>query len=473
MFLIRGVDEEIDIVTNTNELLPPGFENDDSEGEIDVVEELHVDNSILIFENELSNNEASDFNNPSFLRPPPGPPDAEFDLEPNAGEEISVVMNDNDELECLDSRDEIDVSTNNRDDDYFHFMFEIAYDLPRFYRFYINIHYLLHITVLEIFYDEKGISQNFSSPYTLEQNVIAPNDPDIPHTKDAEGPPELINTKETHEQNVLDEQTITQSTEGPLGKNTKVSMFIIESLVPDVPRSHISNQVSKSSYPVPHNRWLKDQHMKLVNIIGDPGEGTLTRIMAAKLIAVSASECLFTDFLFEIEPKKVSKELKHLGWVDSMQEELNRPLWTETSSQVMDEKGISIFQEQYTRSLLKKYEISNSSSVKTPMVLPNNLGPNLAGKPVNETSYKGMIGSLMYLTATRPDIQFFIVLCTRYHSNPKESHLIAVKRILSKPYEEISSQVPEGSGNHNSTVSTLSPSAEQMETLTVESLICV
>nr|GEV82986.1 hypothetical protein [Tanacetum cinerariifolium] len=66
--------EEIDIVTNTDELLPPGFENDDSEGEIDVVEELHVDNSILNSENELSDNEASDFDNPSFPRLPLEPP---------------------------------------------------------------------------------------------------------------------------------------------------------------------------------------------------------------------------------------------------------------------------------------------------------------------------------------------------------------------------------------------------------------
>nr|GEZ24096.1 hypothetical protein [Tanacetum cinerariifolium] len=56
----------IDIVTNTDELLPPGFENDDSKGEIDAVEELHVDNSIFNSKNELSDNEASDFNNPSF-----------------------------------------------------------------------------------------------------------------------------------------------------------------------------------------------------------------------------------------------------------------------------------------------------------------------------------------------------------------------------------------------------------------------
>nr|GEX18238.1 reverse transcriptase domain-containing protein [Tanacetum cinerariifolium] len=99
------------------------FENDDSEGEIDVVKELHVDNSIPNSKNELSDNEASDFDNPSFPRPPPEPPDAEFDVKTDTGEEILVVMND--ELECLDPRDEIDVSTNDEDDDLFPFMFVI------------------------------------------------------------------------------------------------------------------------------------------------------------------------------------------------------------------------------------------------------------------------------------------------------------------------------------------------------------
>nr|GEZ21536.1 hypothetical protein [Tanacetum cinerariifolium] len=58
--------EEIDIVTNTDELLPPGFENDDSDREINVVEELHVNNSISNSEHELSDSEESNFDNPSF-----------------------------------------------------------------------------------------------------------------------------------------------------------------------------------------------------------------------------------------------------------------------------------------------------------------------------------------------------------------------------------------------------------------------
>ncbi|GJU81711.1 retrovirus-related pol polyprotein from transposon TNT 1-94 [Tanacetum coccineum] len=69
------------------------------------------------------------------------------------------------------------------------------------------------------------------------------------------------------------------------------------------------------------------------------------------------------------------------------------------------------------------------SSVKTSMVPPKNLGPDLAGKPVNETLYRGMIGSLMYLTATMPDIQFSTCLCARYQANLIESYLTIVKRI--------------------------------------------
>nr|GEW05880.1 reverse transcriptase domain-containing protein [Tanacetum cinerariifolium] len=97
--------EEINIVTDTDKLLPPGVENDDdSEGEINAVEKLHVDNSISNSENELSNNEASDFDNPSFPRPPLEPLDVEFDFELDFGEEISVVMNTIVEFESLNPR---------------------------------------------------------------------------------------------------------------------------------------------------------------------------------------------------------------------------------------------------------------------------------------------------------------------------------------------------------------------------------
>nr|GFD20554.1 hypothetical protein [Tanacetum cinerariifolium] len=70
--------------------------------------------------------------------------------------------------------------------------------------------------------------------------------------------------------------------------------------------------------------------------------------------------------------------------------------------------------------MLKKYDI-NGSLVKTLMVPPNNLGPDHNDKAVNETQYMGMIGSIMYLTVSIPDIQFLACLCTRYQANPKKS----------------------------------------------------
>ncbi|GJS54454.1 hypothetical protein Tco_0627816 [Tanacetum coccineum] len=64
------------------------------------------------------------------------------------------------------------------------------------------------------------------------------------------------------------------------------------------------------------------------------------------------------------------------------------------------------------------------------MVPSNNLGPDLSEKAVNETQYRGMIRSLMYLTTSRTDIQFSTCLCAKYQANPKESHLITVNRIF-------------------------------------------
>ncbi|GKB13494.1 retrovirus-related pol polyprotein from transposon TNT 1-94, partial [Tanacetum coccineum] len=108
------------------------------------------------------------------------------------------------------------------------------------------------------------------------------------------------------------------------GTTLKILVPITESLVPKASQSQDINQASTSSYPDAQDRWSRDQHIELVNIIGDLGEGMLTRSMANKLTTASASECLFADFLFEIEPKKVPKALKHPGWVNAMQEEMNQ-----------------------------------------------------------------------------------------------------------------------------------------------------
>jgi len=55
---------------------------------------------------------------------------------------------------------------------------------------------------------------------------------------------------------------------------------------------------------------------------------------------------------------------------------------------------------------------------------------DVAGKGVDQTKYRGLIGSLLYLTASRPHIMFFVCPCAIFQANPKESHLTAAKRIL-------------------------------------------
>ncbi|RVW37819.1 Retrovirus-related Pol polyprotein from transposon RE1 [Vitis vinifera] len=93
-------------------------------------------------------------------------------------------------------------------------------------------------------------------------------------------------------------------------------------------------------------------------------------------------------------------------------------------------EGTFINQAKYIRDLLKRFNMEEAKTMKTPMSSSIKLDMDEKGKPVNSTMYRGMIGSLLYLTASRPDIMYSVCLCARFQSCPKESHLSAVKRIL-------------------------------------------
>nr|GEY97992.1 hypothetical protein [Tanacetum cinerariifolium] len=116
--------EEIDVVTVTNDVLPPRVENDDSDGEEVAVDVLRIDNFIQNSEHEYSESEDSDFNNPPVPLPPPEPPDEGFDFEIDFGNEISVVRNMIVKFECIDAEMKFDVF-NDENDDLSYFMFVI------------------------------------------------------------------------------------------------------------------------------------------------------------------------------------------------------------------------------------------------------------------------------------------------------------------------------------------------------------
>ncbi|GJX13697.1 retrovirus-related pol polyprotein from transposon TNT 1-94 [Tanacetum coccineum] len=93
-------------------------------------------------------------------------------------------------------------------------------------------------------------------------------------------------------------------------------------------------------------------------------------------------------------------------------------------------RGIFINQSKYALESLKKYDFDSCDPVDTPMVEKSKLDEDKEGKVVDPSHYRGMIGTLLYLTASRPDLQFAICMCARYQARPTEKHLNAVKRIF-------------------------------------------
>ena len=93
-------------------------------------------------------------------------------------------------------------------------------------------------------------------------------------------------------------------------------------------------------------------------------------------------------------------------------------------------EGIFINQAKYTKEILKRFGMEILKPLGTPMSPTCKLDKDESGKSIDQKLYRGMIGSLLYLTASRPDIMFSVCMCARYQSDPKESHLMVVKRIF-------------------------------------------
>ncbi|GJT80750.1 putative ribonuclease H-like domain-containing protein [Tanacetum coccineum] len=94
------------------------------------------------------------------------------------------------------------------------------------------------------------------------------------------------------------------------------------------------------------------------------------------------------------------------------------------------EDGISISQDKFMTAILKKFSFIDIKTASTPMETHKPLLKDADGEDVDEHLYRSMIGSLMYLTSSRPDIMFAVCTCARYQVNSKVSYLHAVKRIF-------------------------------------------
>ncbi|GJV03396.1 retrovirus-related pol polyprotein from transposon TNT 1-94 [Tanacetum coccineum] len=135
------------------------------------------------------------------------------------------------------------------------------------------------------------------------------------------------------------------------------------------------------------------------------------------------------DIIFGSTNPKLSKKfekLMHNKFEMSMMGELKFFLGIQIHQ---SPRGIFINQAKYAQEILKKHGMTSCDSIGTPMATKP-LDADLSGTPVDQTKYRSMVGALMYLTTSRPDIVHATCYCARYQARPTEKHLKEVKRIF-------------------------------------------
>jgi hypothetical protein len=93
-------------------------------------------------------------------------------------------------------------------------------------------------------------------------------------------------------------------------------------------------------------------------------------------------------------------------------------------------QGTFVHQAMYTKDIMKKFNMAELKPVSTPMSTAMVLDLDENGEAIDQRKYRSMIGSLLYLTVTRRDIQIVVCLCAYFQASPRSSHLTVVQRIF-------------------------------------------
>nr|GEV47155.1 zinc finger, CCHC-type [Tanacetum cinerariifolium] len=209
-----------------------------------------------------------------------------------------------------------------------------------------------------------------------------------------------------------------------------------------------NNVHSLNQLPEHINKWSKDHPID--NVIGDPSRPVSTRYQ----LQDEALLCYFDAFLYSVEPKSYKEALMESCWIESIQEELNEfkrlEVWELVPCpdrvMIITLKWIYKVKLDELGSVLKNkarlvargyhqeegiyFEEYFAHVARLEAIYKSKLDEDPQGKAVDPTCYHGMIGTLMYLTSSRPDLVFVVCMCARYQAKPTEKHLHAVKRIF-------------------------------------------
>jgi hypothetical protein len=100
-------------------------------------------------------------------------------------------------------------------------------------------------------------------------------------------------------------------------------------------------------------------------------------------------------------------------------------------------EGTFINQTKYFQDMLNRFNMKKLNGAATPMLTKCHLELDPNGKDMDQKIYRSMIGSLLYICASRPDIVLSVGVCARYQATPTESHLVAVKRLIFSSYPQL------------------------------------
>lgn len=147
------------------------------------------------------------------------------------------------------------------------------------------------------------------------------------------------------------------------------------------------------------------------------GNMLIVSLYVDDLLVTGSSEVQMKKFKAEME---INFEMSDLG-------EMHYFLGMEI---LQKSSGIFIFQQKYAIELLKKFKMENCRVVSTPLVANEKLTKEDDGELADPTCYRRLVGSLLYLTITRPDLMYSVSLLSRFMQEPREKHMVAAKRVL-------------------------------------------
>ncbi|GJZ47092.1 uncharacterized mitochondrial protein-like protein [Tanacetum coccineum] len=165
------------------------------------------------------------------------------------------------------------------------------------------------------------------------------------------------------------------------------------------------------------NGFQRGKIDKTLFIRRDKGDILLVQVYVDDILFGSTKKSLCIEF----------EKMMHKKFQMSSMDELTFFLGLQVKQK---DDEIFISQDKYVTEILKKFGFTDVKTASTPMETQKLLLKDEDGEEVDVHLYRSMIGSLMYLTSSRPDIMFAVCVCARYQVNPKVSHLHAVKRIF-------------------------------------------